>query len=311
MNASLIDAIRVMPLEIGISAVSSWVKLRTKTISNFGVSSVVRSRTLYPNTADKYARWKRGIGLTENQTINERQVWGRKLNPRTTISLPQTPNHAQEKSIRKNTLPPERLGSNFTMADKLAVPSADGDHQLRGFVQQLVWKDPNGSAFAPRSMTSNKLSNHTSITKLFQPPTNVLGAIEYVPRPLKTSLQVTTTATTILNPSRHLTQTATMSSPLRALLQPSSRLTLAALRPYHTSRALFAYKDSQDRESLRPSTAENTKSGRDDEAATAAAFDPSTTSPEAAKAQSERRAGRQRDARGQRREPGAEQAGGR
>ncbi|PHH61372.1 hypothetical protein CDD81_450 [Ophiocordyceps australis] len=43
------------------------------------------------------------------------------------------------------------------------------------------------------------------------------------------------------------------------------------------------YKNSQDRNSLRPQSAEHTKSARDDDAsqATKAAFDPQTTSPEA------------------------------
>ena len=62
---------------------------------------------------------------------------------------------------------------------------------------------------------------------------------------------------------------------------------LTASTAYHTtSITLFPYKDSQNRESLKPQTAENTKSGRDDDAAVSskAAFSRHTTSPEAARA---------------------------
>lgn len=48
----------------------------------------------------------------------------------------------------------------------------------------------------------------------------------------------------------------------------------------------MAYKDSQDRESLKPGSTENTKTGRDQDMANEnpdAAFNPSKTSPEAAK----------------------------
>lgn len=51
----------------------------------------------------------------------------------------------------------------------------------------------------------------------------------------------------------------------------------------------MAYKDSQDRESLKPTSNENTKSGRDDQVArehSKAAFDSNTTRPEQAHAQS-------------------------
>jgi hypothetical protein len=58
-------------------------------------------------------------------------------------------------------------------------------------------------------------------------------------------------------------------------------------RPYHTSAALrLPYKDDQDRESLRPGSAEHTQSGRDDDVAANpdAAFNPSKTRPESAAA---------------------------
>lgn len=61
---------------------------------------------------------------------------------------------------------------------------------------------------------------------------------------------------------------------------------LCAARAYHTTPiARFPYKDSQDRESLKPQTAEHTKSGRDDDAAAAgkAAFDRGITTPEGAR----------------------------
>lgn len=71
-----------------------------------------------------------------------------------------------------------------------------------------------------------------------------------------------------------------MSSTLRAAVRTSAR---AVRRPYHTTpRVLLPYKDSQDRESLRPRTAEHTKSGRDDDVAAQddAAYNPRKTRPE-------------------------------
>lgn len=73
-----------------------------------------------------------------------------------------------------------------------------------------------------------------------------------------------------------------MSSTLR--ISSRSLVSLAGRgRTYHsTPPALRPYKDSQDRESLQPRSAENTKSGRDDELAGYgdAAFDPHKTKPE-------------------------------
>lgn len=52
-------------------------------------------------------------------------------------------------------------------------------------------------------------------------------------------------------------------------------------RSFHPAAARFAYKDDQDRNSLKPHSSEYTKSGTDGEAAhTDSAFDPSDTSPE-------------------------------
>lgn len=58
------------------------------------------------------------------------------------------------------------------------------------------------------------------------------------------------------------------------------------LRPYHATTTLrFPYKDSQDRETLRPRSTQNTKSASDDDVAANvdAAFNPRKTSPEAEK----------------------------
>ncbi|KJZ69489.1 hypothetical protein HIM_11118 [Hirsutella minnesotensis 3608] len=83
-------------------------------------------------------------------------------------------------------------------------------------------------------------------------------------------------------------------------MAPATRLagrSLASLsRSFHGGRrALLPYKDSQDRDSLRPRSAENTKSGRDDDASgrtdddasgrTDVAFDGGKTDPESARAQ--------------------------
>ncbi|KAF4974061.1 hypothetical protein FZEAL_9001 [Fusarium zealandicum] len=72
-----------------------------------------------------------------------------------------------------------------------------------------------------------------------------------------------------------------------SLLRNVLRTTTAAtIRPLHTTARLrMPYKDSQDRETLRPVSNENTKSGRDEQLAgehADAAFDPNTTRPEEA-----------------------------
>ncbi|KAJ4133259.1 hypothetical protein NW754_016068 [Fusarium falciforme] len=55
-----------------------------------------------------------------------------------------------------------------------------------------------------------------------------------------------------------------------SLLRNVLRATQTTVRPLHTtSRLRWPYKGSQDRESLRPVTNENTKSGRDEQVATA------------------------------------------
>ncbi len=61
---------------------------------------------------------------------------------------------------------------------------------------------------------------------------------------------------------------------------------LSLARRYHPTPHPAAYKDDQDRQSLKPRRAETTKSGTDDEVAaqTDAAFNPKKTSPEEAKA---------------------------
>lgn len=88
-----------------------------------------------------------------------------------------------------------------------------------------------------------------------------------------------------------------MSTSLR-ILSRSLRSTRRAIHPgtstiarsFHQSPlAKLPYKDSQDRESLRPSATENTKTGRDDDVAGAdpdAAFNPNKTRPEEAEAAS-------------------------
>ncbi|EEU46874.1 uncharacterized protein NECHADRAFT_99624 [Fusarium vanettenii 77-13-4] len=67
------------------------------------------------------------------------------------------------------------------------------------------------------------------------------------------------------------------------------RATQTTVRPLHTtSRLRVPYKDSQDRESLRPVSNENTKSGRDEQMTSEhadTAFDPNTTRPEEEAAQ--------------------------
>ncbi|KAH7119756.1 hypothetical protein B0J11DRAFT_534546 [Dendryphion nanum] len=53
-------------------------------------------------------------------------------------------------------------------------------------------------------------------------------------------------------------------------------------RPFSTSRQLFAQKDAQDKDSLKPRSTEYSKSGSDDDAAanSDAAFNPNKTNPE-------------------------------
>ncbi|KAH8177188.1 SMP-30/Gluconolaconase/LRE-like region domain-containing protein [Sarocladium implicatum] len=79
-------------------------------------------------------------------------------------------------------------------------------------------------------------------------------------------------------------------SALRSLIRPTPSLRLSLQRPYHTTRLLrLPYKDDQDRNTLKPRSTENTKSGSDQEVAGAdpdAAFNPDKTSPEAAAASS-------------------------
>ncbi|KAL7951854.1 hypothetical protein V8C42DRAFT_305428 [Trichoderma barbatum] len=74
-----------------------------------------------------------------------------------------------------------------------------------------------------------------------------------------------------------------MSSTIRNLTQTSRRCIAGLPRLYHTSTTLrIPYKDSQNRESLKPGSNDGTKSGRDDDVAAQkdAAFNPSKTSPE-------------------------------
>lgn len=72
---------------------------------------------------------------------------------------------------------------------------------------------------------------------------------------------------------------------LRARHAQSPRLTVRSYRATPAFR--YPYKDTQDRESLKPSRTEGTMSGRDADVATEnpdAAFNPSKTSPEAERA---------------------------
>lgn len=77
-------------------------------------------------------------------------------------------------------------------------------------------------------------------------------------------------------------------APRQQFLSPA-----AAAQGFHSSpRPQFPYEDDQDRESLKPRSTEGSKSGSDDAAAQSdAAFDPSTTSPEAAKDKAESEGG--------------------
>lgn len=76
-----------------------------------------------------------------------------------------------------------------------------------------------------------------------------------------------------------------MSQSLRTLLRTTPRA-LPTVRAYHSTTLLqIPYKNSQDRETVRPGSTENTRSARDDEIATHhpdAAFNPNKTSPEEA-----------------------------
>lgn len=76
-----------------------------------------------------------------------------------------------------------------------------------------------------------------------------------------------------------VTPTNTTTSPLQSSSSSSS--------PFHTAPAArLAYKDDQDRESLKPQSTQGSMSGTDQDAADSdAAFDPSTTRPEREKEQ--------------------------
>lgn len=81
-------------------------------------------------------------------------------------------------------------------------------------------------------------------------------------------------------------------------LQPTRSLACAARTKFihprflSTSRPLSAQKGAEDKDSLKTTSNEYSKSGSDDAAAhTDAAFDPSQTSPEAAEASAEKEAG--------------------
>lgn len=81
--------------------------------------------------------------------------------------------------------------------------------------------------------------------------------------------------------------------PTRSLARVA-RAQSAAPRFLSTSRPLFLQKDAQDKDSIKTTSNEYSKSGSDDAAAhTDAAFDPSQTSPEAAEASAEKEAGGQ------------------
>ncbi|KAL6897033.1 hypothetical protein GGI43DRAFT_105412 [Trichoderma evansii] len=74
-----------------------------------------------------------------------------------------------------------------------------------------------------------------------------------------------------------------MASTVRHITQISRRCTTGIPRLYHTSAALrLPYKDSQDRESLKPRSNNGTRSARDDDVSDQkdAAFNPHKTDPE-------------------------------
>ncbi|KAJ4401021.1 hypothetical protein N0V91_008275 [Didymella pomorum] len=79
--------------------------------------------------------------------------------------------------------------------------------------------------------------------------------------------------------------------PTRSLAR-ATRTQFASPRFLSTSRPLFAQKGAEDKDSIKTTSNEYSKSGSDDAAAhTDAAFDPSQTSPEAAEASAEKEAG--------------------
>ncbi|KAF2804642.1 uncharacterized protein BDZ99DRAFT_451766 [Mytilinidion resinicola] len=81
---------------------------------------------------------------------------------------------------------------------------------------------------------------------------------------------------------------------LRATCPPRTKIAVVRSQHLHsTPIRAFPRKDDQDRESLNPQSTEYSKSGSDDAAAGGeAAFDPSTTSPEAEKESGEKEAGK-------------------
>lgn len=81
--------------------------------------------------------------------------------------------------------------------------------------------------------------------------------------------------------------------PTRSLAH-AARTKFAAPRLLSTSRPLFVQKGAEDKDSIKTTSNEYSKSGSDDAAAhTDAAFDPNQTSPEAAEASAEKEAGGQ------------------
>lgn len=85
----------------------------------------------------------------------------------------------------------------------------------------------------------------------------------------------------------HLIQLRPPSQDKMSLIQRFGKAASSAItstRPYSSTRIMrFPYKDSQDRESLRPDVAENTTTARDSDIAEQhpeTSFDPKTTSPE-------------------------------
>ena len=80
--------------------------------------------------------------------------------------------------------------------------------------------------------------------------------------------------------------------PARTLLQRATRAQFFQPRFLSTTRSQFAAKDTQDKDSLKPTSSEYSKSGTDAEAAKSdAAFNPNKTSPESAEATAEHEAG--------------------
>ncbi|ROW08287.1 hypothetical protein VMCG_03171 [Cytospora schulzeri] len=84
------------------------------------------------------------------------------------------------------------------------------------------------------------------------------------------------------SPAASSTSTSTSTSPKPSLYSPF----------HSTSASRFAYKDDQDRESLKPQSTQGSMSGTDQDAADSdAAFDPSTTRPETEKDQAQEASG--------------------